>query len=62
MIRNLRIIVILSALLHVAVVALAQEGFVIGVAPHTSARVIMEMYQPLRLYLEVRTLLKQGEK
>ena len=26
--------------------------FAIGVAPHTSARVIVEMYQPLRLYLE----------
>jgi phosphonate transport system substrate-binding protein len=26
--------------------------FTIGVAPHTSARVIVEMYQPLRLYLE----------
>ena len=29
-----------------------QETFRIGVAPHTSARVILEMYQPLRLYLE----------
>ena len=26
--------------------------FKLGVAPHTSARVILEMYQPLRLYLE----------
>lgn len=26
----------------------------IGVAPHSSARVIIEMYQPLRLYLEQR--------
>ncbi len=26
--------------------------FVLGVAPHTSARVILEMYQPLRRYLE----------
>jgi len=32
--------------------AFAQESFIIGVAPHTSARVILEMYQPLRLYLE----------
>ncbi|QWV96122.1 phosphate/phosphite/phosphonate ABC transporter substrate-binding protein [Geomonas nitrogeniifigens] len=32
-------------------VASAQGTFVIGVAPHTSARVILEMYQPLRLYL-----------
>lgn len=30
----------------------AQESFVIGVAPHTSARIILEMYQPLRLYIE----------
>lgn len=27
-------------------------AFRIGIAPHTSARVIIEMYQPLRLYLE----------
>jgi phosphonate transport system substrate-binding protein len=31
---------------------LSQDNFVIGVAPHTSARVILRMYQPLRLYLE----------
>ena len=29
-----------------------QATFVIGVAPHTSARVILEMYQPLRRHLE----------
>jgi len=28
------------------------ESFKIGVAPHTSARVILEQYQPLRLFLE----------
>jgi len=33
-------------------VASARESFVIGVAPHTSARVILEMYQPLRQHLE----------
>ena len=27
-------------------------SFKLGVSPHTSARVILEMYQPLRLYLE----------
>jgi len=32
--------------------ASAKDSFIIGVAPHTSARVILEMYQPLRLYLE----------
>jgi phosphonate transport system substrate-binding protein len=30
----------------------AQEALIIGVAPHTSARVILQMYQPLRLHLE----------
>lgn len=29
-----------------------QSPFVLGVAPHTSARVILEMYQPLRRFLE----------
>lgn len=29
-----------------------QRPFVLGVAPHTSARVILEMYQPLRRHLE----------
>ena len=32
--------------------ARAADTFVVGVAPHTSARVILEMYQPLRLHLE----------
>ncbi|MBS1160165.1 MAG: ABC-type phosphate/phosphonate transport system periplasmic component-like protein [Proteobacteria bacterium] len=33
--------------------AQAQEGsFKLGIAPHTSARVILEMYQPLRQHLE----------
>lgn len=31
--------------------AASQSSFVIGVAPHTSARVILDMYQPLRSYL-----------
>lgn len=30
----------------------AQEIFRLGIAPHTSARVILEMYQPLREHLE----------
>lgn len=30
----------------------ADTAFRLGVAPHTSARVILEMYQPLRLHLE----------
>lgn len=32
--------------------AYSADTFIIGVAPHTSARVILEMYQPLRQYLE----------
>lgn len=32
----------------------AAQTFRIGVAPHSSARVILEMYQPLRLFLEKR--------
>ena len=32
--------------------AQAQAVFRLGVAPHTSARMILEMYQPLRLLLE----------
>jgi phosphonate transport system substrate-binding protein len=35
-----------------AFIAAAADSFVIGVAPHTSARVILEMYQPLRQHLE----------
>lgn len=44
-----------SALLIVAVnplQAAETAPFVLGVAPHTSARVILEMYQPLRRHLE----------
>ena len=33
-------------------VAEVQQPFRLGVAPHTSARIILEMYQPLRLHLE----------
>ncbi len=32
--------------------AAAADLLTIGVAPHTSARIILEMYQPLRLHLE----------
>jgi phosphonate transport system substrate-binding protein len=45
-----------SALLMLVAIStgavLAEGPFVLGVAPHTSARVILESYQPLRLYLE----------
>jgi len=33
-------------------IASAGDAFVIGIAPHTSPRVILEMYTPLRMYLE----------
>lgn len=43
----------LAALSLFALTASAEEPlFHLGVAPHTSARVILEMYQPLRLHLE----------
>jgi len=32
--------------------AMAGEAFVIGIAPHTSPRIILEMYSPLRNHLE----------
>ncbi len=38
--------------LAVGVQAQSTDIFRLGVAPHTSARVILEMYQPLRLHLE----------
>jgi phosphonate transport system substrate-binding protein len=50
--KSLRIVCILSLILLVAGIAAAKDNFVVGVAPHTSARVILEMYQPLRVYLE----------
>lgn len=43
----------LLLLAAVCLVATAQENsFKLGIAPHTSARVILEMYQPLRQHLE----------
>jgi len=47
-------------LLTVPALLPAADTFYIGVAPHTSARVILEMYQPLRLYLE-KTLERPAE-
>lgn len=38
-------------LLNVITVS-AKDTLIVGVAPHTSARIILEMYQPLRLHLE----------
>lgn len=46
-------VVLFAALCLFIVPASAQDKvFHLGVAPHTSARVIMEMYQPLRQHLE----------
>lgn len=40
------------ALLLTTGLASAADVFIIGVAPHTSPRVILEMYAPLRLHME----------
>jgi phosphonate transport system substrate-binding protein len=50
--KKLCIVFVLALMILSVRTAAAEESFVIGVAPHTSARVILEMYQPLRLYLE----------
>ncbi len=46
------IAVVLFTLLFTTHGSANSGNFVIGVAPHTSARVIVEMYQPLRQYME----------
>lgn len=50
--KTLRIICFMSLMMFAGGIAGAKDNFVIGVAPHTSARVILEMYQPLRVYME----------
>jgi len=50
--KKVFIFLAMSLLLLSTGIAMAADTFVIGVAPHTSARVILEMYQPLRQYLE----------
>jgi phosphonate transport system substrate-binding protein len=47
-----RSIMLVMTLLILSSAASAQEAFIVGVAPHTSTRIILEMYQPLRLHLE----------
>jgi phosphonate transport system substrate-binding protein len=44
--------IMLMAVLLFPSYGFSRDSFVIGVAPHTSARVILEMYQPLRSSLE----------
>ncbi len=50
--RTFRLILFAMIMALAVGTAYAKDTFVLGVAPHTSARVILEMYQPLRLYLE----------
>ncbi len=50
--KKTRILLLIVFLLLTAGMAAASDSLTIGVAPHTSARVILEMYQPLRIYLE----------
>jgi phosphonate transport system substrate-binding protein len=50
--KILHIICLISLIALSVGVASAKDTFVIGVAPHTSARVVLEMYQPLRVYME----------
>ena len=45
-------IALLSSIFNMPGAAENQAAFRIGIAPHTSARVIVDMYQPLRIYLE----------
>jgi len=50
--KTVHIFLIISLTLLIPGMSAAGDSFVIGVAPHTSARVILEMYQPLRQYME----------
>ncbi len=50
--KYLRFFLIYLLLLPAAGMANAEDSFIIGIAPHTSARVILEMYQPLRISME----------
>ena len=45
-------IIMISLILLSSGLASAGDVFVIGIAPHTSPRVILEMYGPLRLHME----------
>lgn len=47
-----RLFLALCASLFCSLLSAAEPPLVLGVAPHTSARVILEMYQPLRRHLE----------
>lgn len=45
-------LVVLLTMVLQPIQAAAADLLILGVAPHTSARIILEMYQPLRLHLE----------
>jgi len=45
-------IMLLVSVFLISASGFAGDSFILGVAPHTSARVILEMYQPLRMHLE----------
>ena len=47
-----RLLLVFALIVSAAAQAQTSSVFRLGVAPHTSARVILEMYQPLRLHLE----------
>lgn len=50
--KAMRMFLVMAVMALTAGLATAKDSFIIGVAPHTSARVIIEMYQPLRIYME----------
>jgi len=50
--KKLCSIIMISLFFISSGLAFAGDVFVIGIAPHSSPRVILEMYAPLRLYLE----------
>lgn len=50
--NQIRIFLIMVLIVLTTGAAQAGDSFIIGVAPHTSARVILEMYQPLRQFME----------
>jgi phosphonate transport system substrate-binding protein len=50
--KAMRMFLVMAIMALTAGLAAAKDSFIIGVAPHTSARVIIEMYQPLRISME----------
>lgn len=51
--KNVQVFILFSLMLFTfPSLAFSDPPFIIGVAPHTSPRIILEMYAPLRLHLE----------